>query len=80
MSAIEPRKCLSLLMIPITLFKKTIHVPNLFYNGIDLSVDDSFVYLGSTFSYNGRFTSNNQRLFDQARKTMFSVLKKLRKL
>ena len=50
------------------------------YNGQELSVDDNFVYLGTTFSYNGRFTSNNQRLFDQARKAMFSVLKKSRKL
>ena len=62
----------------ITIFcnRKTVNVPKFLYNGQELSVDDNFVYLGTTFSYNGRFTSNNQRLFDQARKAMFSVLKK----
>ena len=66
----------------ITIFcnRKTANVPKFLYNGQELSVDDNFVYLGTTFSYNGRFTSNNQRLFDQARKAMFSVLKKSRKL
>lgn len=66
----------------ITIFcnRKTEHVPKFLYNGQELSVDDSFVYLGTMFSYNGHFTKNNQRLFDQARKAMFSVLKKSRKL
>ena len=32
------------------------------------------------FSYNGRFLKNNQRLVEQARKAMFSVLRKSRKL
>ena len=66
----------------ITIFcnRKSEHVPKFLYNGQELSVDDSFIYLGAMFSYNGHFTRNNQRLFDQARKAMFSVLKKLRKL
>ena len=66
----------------ITIFcnRKSEHVPRFLYNGQELSVDDSFIYLGAMFSYNGHFTRNNQRLFDQARKAMFSVLKKSRKL
>ena len=32
------------------------------------------------FSYNVRFSKNNKRLFDQARKLMFAVLRKSRKL
>ena len=66
----------------ITIFcnRKNVHVPKFLYNGQKLSVDDSFVYLGTTFSYNGLFTSNNQQLFDKARKTMFSILRKSRKL
>ena len=36
--------------------------------------------MGALFSYNGRFVKNNQRLADQARKAMFSVLRKSRKL
>ena len=50
------------------------------YNGQELTVDDNFVYLGTMFSYNGRFLKNNQRLFDQARKAMFAILSKSRKL
>ena len=32
------------------------------------------------FSNNGRFIKSNQRLYDQARKAMFAVLSKSRKL
>ena len=32
------------------------------------------------FSYNGCFIKNNQRLYDEARKAMFAVLSKSRKL
>ena len=32
------------------------------------------------FSYNGRFLKNNQRMVEQARKSLFSVLRKSRKL
>ena len=46
------------------------------YNGQDLDVDGTFVYLGTMFSYNGHFIKNNQRLYDQARKAMFAVLSK----
>ena len=60
--------------------RKPSDVPKFMYNGQELDVDDSFVYLGTMFSYNGRFVKNNQRLYDQARKTMFAVLGKSRKL
>ena len=50
------------------------------YNGQALEIDDKFVYLGAQFSYNGRFRGHNQRLADQARKSMFAVLRKCRKL
>ena len=60
--------------------RKSEHVPNFLYNGLGLSADDSFIYLGAMFSYNGHFTRNNQRLFDQAREAMFAVQKKSRKL
>ena len=50
------------------------------YNGQALEIDDKFVYLGAQFSYNGRFRGHNQRLADQARRSMFAVLRKFRKL
>ena len=66
----------------ITIFsnRKPSDVPKFMYNGQELDVDDSFVYLGTMFSYNGHFIKNNQRLYDQARKAMFAVLSKSRKL
>ena len=36
------------------------HVPKFMYNGQEWDVDDSFVYLGTMFSYNGRFNKNNK--------------------
>ena len=50
--------------------RKNRQVPKFMYNGQELNVDDSFVYLGTMFSYNGRFSKNNRRLFNQARKTI----------
>ena len=50
------------------------------YNNQVLDIDENFVYLGIMFSYNGRFLKNNQRLVGQARKAMFSILLKSRKL
>ena len=62
----------------ITIFsnKKLNNVPSFKYNGHNLEVDDSFVYLGTLFSCNGRFLKNSKRLYDQARKAMYSVLRK----
>ena len=66
----------------ITIFanRKNQQAPKFMYNGQELAVDDNFVYLGTMFSYNGRFLKNSRRLFDQARKAMFAVLNKSRKL
>ena len=50
------------------------------YNGQALEINENFVYLGTMFSYNGRFLKNNQRIVKQARKAMFSFLRKSRKL
>ena len=50
------------------------------YNNQVLDIEENFVYLGIMFSYNGRFLKNNQRLVEQARKAVFSILKKSRKL
>ena len=47
------------------------------YQDFCVMVDGSFVNLKTMFSNNGRSTRNNQRVFDQARKAMFSVLRKL---
>ena len=56
------------------------HNPVSTYSGKELEIDDSFVYLGAMFSYNGRFQKHNQRLADQARKSMFAVISKARRL
>ena len=66
----------------ITIFsnKKLNNVPRFKYDGHDLEVEDSFVHLGILFTYNGRFLKNSKRLLDQARKAMFSVLRKSKKL
>ena len=50
------------------------------YNGQALEIDENFVYLGTMFSYNGRFLKDNQRMVEQAHKAMFSVFRKSRKL
>ena len=45
-----------------------------------LSVLDEFQYLGTVFSRKGTFHVNTARLVQQARKAMFYVLRKARKL
>ena len=50
------------------------------YDGQVLEIDDNFVYLGTQFSYSGRFLKHNQRLVERARKSMFAVLRKSRKM
>ena len=49
------------------------------YNNQVLDIDEHIVYL-EMFSYNGRFLKNNQRRVEQARKAIFSILKKSCKL
>ena len=50
------------------------------YNGQALEIDKNFVFLGTMFSYNGRFLKKNQRMVEQVHKTMFSALRKSQKL
>jgi hypothetical protein len=50
------------------------------YNGENLSNVEEFQYLGIIFSRKGNFQKNKLRLVQQARKAMFSVLSKARKL
>ncbi|KAK6167229.1 hypothetical protein SNE40_021313 [Patella caerulea] len=50
------------------------------YNNERLSVIDEFQYLGIVFSRKGTFHVNKSRLVQQARKAMFYVLRKARKL
>ena len=60
----------------ITIFcnRKSDHNMTFTYNGQNLDIEDGFVYLGALFS------SKKERLAEQARKAMFSVLRKSRKL
>ncbi len=51
-----------------------------FYNNLKLDLVDDFSYLGVKFNYNGKFNKTLKYLCDQARKAMFSLLKKARKL
>ena len=66
----------------VTIFSNTKNqqIPQFMYSGQEFDVDDSFVYLGTMFSYNGWFTKNNKHLFDQDHKAMFALLRKSRKL
>ena len=55
-------------------------IPDFFYNGKRLEVVDEFSYLGILFNYNGKFHKTKARLVEQARRAMFSVVSKARKL
>ena len=50
------------------------------YNNQILDIDENCFYLVKVFSYNGRFIKHNQRLVEQARQAIFSILRKSRKL
>ena len=56
------------------------NIPVFTYGGLNLDVVDDFSYLGVKFNYNGKFNKTKKYLCDQARKAMFSVFKKARKL
>jgi hypothetical protein len=53
---------------------------NFTYNGKQLETVESFAYLGVLFNFNGKFGKAKKKLVDQARRAMFSVIKKARKL
>ena len=55
-------------------------ITDFIYNNERLTVVDEFQYLGIIFSRKGNFGRNKARLVQQARKAMFYVLRKARKL
>ena len=54
--------------------------PVFYYNGDTIEIVDDFSYLGIKFNYNGKFGKTKKHLVDQARKAMFSLIMKARKL
>jgi len=51
-----------------------------FYDNVKLAIVDDFAYLGVQFNFNGNFCKTKKRLVDQARKAMFALMLKVRKL
>lgn len=51
-----------------------------FYDNVKLDIVDDFSYLGAQFKFNGNFSKTKKHLVDQARKAMFAVVTKSRKL
>ena len=66
----------------VVIFSKSRNPENLqfTYNNEKLSSVEEFQYLGTLFSRKGNFHKNKTRLVQQARKAMFSLLRKSRKL
>ena len=56
------------------------NMPRFHFNDNNLEFVDSFSYLGVKFSYNGKFNDTKKYLIGQARKAMYSVINKARKL
>ena len=54
--------------------------PVFYLNNALLEAVDDFSYLGVMFNYNGKFGKTKKHLTDQARKAMFSVMTKVKKL
>ena len=59
---------------------KTRRIPVFYYNGESVEIVDDFSYLGIKFKYNGKFGKTKTHLVDQARKALFSLIRKARKL
>ena len=55
-------------------------IPKFFLGTEEIKVCDDYIYLGIKFNYNGLFTKAIEKQIDQARKAMFIVLEKARKL
>ena len=53
---------------------------NFTFNGKPVEVVDDYVYLGTTFNFNGNFSKALEKQIDLARKAMFSLLTKARRL
>ena len=66
----------------VVIFSKSrrIENTNFTYNNEKLTIVDEFQYLGILFSRKGNFHKNKAKLVQQARKAMFSLLHKSRKL
>ena len=47
---------------------------------LEIDVQDSYVYLGTTFTYNGKFTNAIDKQIQQAKRAMYSLLGKARRL
>ena len=56
------------------------NIPKFFYGNEQVEVVKDYVYLGVKFNYNGSFTKAMEKQTDQARKAMFSMLTKARRL
>ena len=56
------------------------NIPEFFYGEEQVEVVDDYVYLGVKFNYNGSFTKAMEKQIDQARKAMFSMITKARRL
>ena len=54
--------------------------PVFYYNDLPLEAVDDFSYLGVKFNFNGKFSKTKKFLTDQARKAMFSVMTKIKKM
>jgi hypothetical protein len=59
---------------------KVDNIPVFIYKEAPVEVVDSYNYLGIIFNYNGKPQKAVKRLFDQASKAMFGLLRKARKL
>ena len=56
------------------------NIPEFYYGNEQVEVVDDYVYLGVKFNYNGSFTKAIDKQIDQARKAMFSMITKARRL
>ena len=59
---------------------KTRNLPEFSFNNFKLDIVEDFTYLGVQFNYNGKFNKNLKRQCDQARKAMYALITKSRKL
>ena len=69
---------LKLLFSPVG--KLELRIPEFVYGGETLEVVDDFVYLGFRFNYNGNFKKAISKQVTQARKALYSMLVKAKKL
>ena len=59
---------------------KVRNIPEFFYGEEKIDIVDDYVYLGVTFNYNGSFTKAITKQIEQARKAMYSLITKSRRL